>query len=106
MIKQIYTLCTTEKFRLTREKKGLDKELDKSFAELKRMEEVIARKSELKRKLPAASKDEIVAAPSGASKRPSAPPLHQVVACDVHHEPPAARYSKRPSRSVSSLDKH
>ena len=107
---QVYKLFTTEKFRLTREKKGLDKQLDKSFAELKRMEQVIARKTELKRKLPDASTDEIVSAPSGpslsgASRRPSAPPKHQVMA-DVHQEPPVASSSKRSSRSVSALDKH
>ena len=108
MIKQIYTLCTTEKFRLTREKKVLDKELDKSWAELKRMEGVIARKSELKRKLPPTSKDKVPTVPSGAEKRPSAPPLDEVVVCEVHHEPQNARYYKKSSKSPapSSLDKN
>ena len=106
IVKQLYTFCTTEKFRLKKEKKGLDKDIDKSWAELKRMEEVIARKSELKRKLPPTSKDKVPSVPSGTEKRPSAPPLDQVVACEVHHEPQTARYSKRSSRSPadSSLD--
>ena len=107
---QVYTLFTTQEFRLKREKKGLDKQLDKSFAELKRMEQVIARKTELKRKLPDASSDKIASAPSGpsssgTSRKPSAPPKHQVMA-DVHQEPPVASSSKRSSRSVSALDKH
>ena len=108
VVKQLYTFCTTEKFRLKKEKKGLDKDIDKSWAELKRMEEVIARKSELKRKLPPTSKDKVPSVPSGTEKRPSAPPLDQVVACEVHHEPQTARYSKRSSKSpaASSLDKN
>ena len=108
IVKQLYTFCTTEKFRLKKEKKELDKDLDKSWAELKRIEEAITRKSELKRKLPPTSKYEVVSVPSGVEKRPSAPPLDQVVVCEVHHEPQTARYSKRSSKSpaASSLDKH
>ena len=106
VVKQLYTFCTTEKFRLKKEKKGLDKDIDKSWAELKRMEEVIARKSELKRKLPPTSKDKVPSVPSGTEKRPSAPPLDQVVACEVHQEPQTVRYTKGSSRSpaVSSLN--
>ena len=108
IVKQLYTFFTTERFRLKKEKKGLDKDIDKSWAELKRMEEVIARKSELKRKLPPTSKDKVPTVPSGAEKRPSAPPLDQVVVCEVHHEPQNARYYKKPSKSPapSSLDKN
>ena len=109
IVNQLYTFCTTEKFRLEKEKKGLDKDIDKSWAELKRMEEVIARKNELKGKLPPTPKDEVSSDPPGTVKRPSAPPaalLDQVVACEVHQEPQTARYTKGSSRSpaVSSLN--
>ena len=70
------------------------------------METVIARKNELKRKLPPTPKDEVSSDLSGTVKRPSAPPLDQVVACEVHQEPQTARYTKGSSRSpaVSSLN--
>ena len=105
IVNQLYTFCTTEKFRLEKEKRGLDKDIDQSWAELKRMEEVTARKNELKRKLPPTPKDEVSSDPPGTVKRPSAPPL-EVVACEVHQEPQTARYTKGSSRSpaVSSLN--
>ena len=101
-------MCTTETFRLAREAKILDKELEKSWVELKRMEGVIAKKSELKKKLPATSEEEIISVPPGAEDRPSAPPLDQVVKCEVHKEPKVARFTTRPSRSptASALDKN
>ena len=108
LVNKIYTLCTTETFRLEREKRILDKELEKSWAELKRMEGVIAKKSELKKKLPPTSEEEIISVPPVAEKRPSAPPLDQVVTCEVHKEPKVARFTNRSSRSptASSLDKN
>ena len=96
VINWVYTLMTTENYRLQRETKTLDKEIDKSWNELKRMEDVIAKKQELKRKLPATSQKEV----TSMKKEPSAPQLESSkVSCDVHKEPKAARYSSRPSSS-------
>ena len=95
-------MCTTENFRLAREARNLDKELEKSWKELKRMEGVIAKKSELKRKLPATSQEEATPV-SPVNKTPSAPPMEQhKVSCDVHKEPKTARYTSRPSRTPST----
>ena len=102
VVNKIYTMCTTETFRLAREAKILDKELEKSWKELKRMEGVIAKKSELKKKLPATSQEEATSV-SPVEKAPSAPPMEQqIVSCDVHKEPKTARFTTRSSRTPSS----
>ena len=67
------------------------------------MEGVIAKKSELKKKLPATSEEEVISVSPAAEKRPSAPPLdQQVVTCEVHKEPKVARFTTRSSRTPSS----
>ena len=97
LINWTYTLMTTETYRLQKETETLDKEIDKSWNELKPMEDVIAKKQELKRKLPVPSQKE----PSTTQEEPSAPPLtSSKVSCDVHQEPTAPRYTTRPSSSA------
>ena len=93
IINWIYNLFTTETYRLQKLTRKLDKEIGKSWDELKRMEDVIAKKEELKRKLPAVSDKE------GPSV-PSAPQLSSDssdrVTCDVHHEPTASHHASPP----------
>ena len=72
------------------------------------MEGVIAKKSELKKKLPATSEEESTSV-SPVVKTPSAPPMdQQIVSCEVHKEPKTARFTARSSRTPSSsgLDKN
>ena len=125
-VNMVYRMFTTENYRLAKEAKHLDKQLDKSWKELKRMEGVLEKKSELKRKLPATAEGNAppaAKAPSAPAKEspsapvvdkaPSAPPLDQhIVSCEVHARPksshssrtPLARYSRTPS--TSALEKN
>ena len=117
-VNMVYRMFTTENYRLAKEAKHLDKQLDKSWKELKRLEGVLEKKSELKRKLPTTDEGrapptaKVPSAPT-VDKTPSAPPLDQhTVSCEVHATPkssnssrtPFARYSRTPS--TSALEKN
>merc|ERR1712082_163768 len=59
----LYELCTTEQFRLKKERDQLKKKIDKSYTDLEEMEDLIRKKKEIHKKLPKAQ-----------SEQPSAPP--------------------------------
>merc|ERR1712030_287531 len=60
----LYELCTTEQFRLKQKRHQLDKKIDKSYTELKKMEDLIEKKKEIHKKLPRAQSAEPTAPPA------------------------------------------
>ena len=74
----------------------MDKEIDESWDELKRMEDLIAKKEELRRKLPAVSAESphVPSAPQQSSGTPAKVP------CDVHPAPPTSRHASHPPSSA------
>ena len=96
MINWIYNLFTTETYRLQKETKELDKEIDDSWDELKRMEDLIAKKEEPRRKLPVVSAEGAhePSAPQQGSGTPTKVP------CEVHPGPHPSRYASHPPSSA------
>ena len=90
LMNYIYNLFTTETYRLRKETEKLDEEIGEKWDELKKMESLIAKKEELRRKLP-----------DNSNHEPSAPQQSSVqVPCEVHPQPPPARPSSHPSSST------
>merc|ERR1711936_20874 len=93
----LYELCTTEQFRLKKEKDQLKKKIDKSFTELEEMEDLIRKKKEIHRKLPKAQSKQPSAPPAEIQEKTPGKPKVQPTRTTVEvHE---ARYSVNPRKS-------
>ena len=92
----LYELCTTEQFRLKKEKDQLKKKIDKSFTELEEMEDLIRKKKEIHRKLPKAQSEQPSAPPAEIQEKTPGKPKVQPTRTTVEvHE---ARYSMNPRK--------
>ena len=95
LINYIYNLFTSEEYRLKKESDKLDEEIGEKWDELKKMESLIAKKAELRRKLP-----DLENKPEPSAPLQSGAQTH----CEVHQPPPPppGRPSlKGPSSSTS-----
>ena len=74
----IYHLFTTETYRLKKESEELNEEIEKNWNELKKMENLIAKKAELKKRLPNLEENPEPSAPlqSGARTHAEVHPPH------------------------------
>ena len=92
----LYELCTTEQFRLKKEKVQLKKKIDKDFTELEELEDLIRKKKEIHRKLPKAQSEQPSAPPAEIHEKtpgkPKVPPTRTKV--EVHED----RYSVNPKK--------
>ena len=92
----LYELCTTEQFRLKKERDQLKKKIDKSYTELKEMEDLIEKKKEIHKKLPQAQSEQPSAPPAEVKeKTPGKPRVPQTRTTAEVHEP---RYSVNPKK--------
>ena len=92
----LYELCTTEQFRLKKERDQLKKKIDKSYTELKEMEDLIEKKKEIHKKLPQAQSEQPSAPPAEVKeKTPGKPRVPQTRTSVEVHEP---RYSVNPKK--------
>ena len=92
----LYRMFTSPEFRLKRERKTLDKEIEESWTELKKLESLVEKKKELKRKLPEQGSQSLKAPVSEGSVV-----THKTVA-EVHvADGGTARYVPKPSHKTS-----
>ena len=98
-----YNLCTTEMYRLKREADKLDGVIEEQRDELKKLEFLIAKKKELKRKLPEVPSDASgsSAPPAAASEPRQSSGSSAKVQCEVHTQPPPRQPSGPSSFSAS-----
>ena len=99
----LYELCTTEQFRLKQKRHQLDKKIDKSYTELKKMEDLIEKKKEIHQKLPRAQSAEPTAPPAEViEKIPGKPRVPQTKTMVEVHTP---RYVEHKHMSCSKMPK-
>ena len=95
----LYQVFTTSEFRLKQERKKLDIKIEKSYAELKKMEGLVDKKLELNKKVPRQGNAEPSAPMEDSISKVSGNVKAEV---DVH----TSRYIHRPIHKCSSSSKH